>query len=74
MYVTHTHIARFGPRERAGPSSIALLLPYGGGPTWHPPSLHAFTVWVLVCVFTMQIMYKEGERLENCAHTGLCVD
>jgi hypothetical protein len=25
-----------------------------------------------VCVCTMQVMYKEGERLENCAHTGLC--
>jgi len=41
---TQTHTARSCPRERAGPSSIALLLPYGGGPTWHPPSLHTFTL------------------------------
>jgi hypothetical protein len=27
---------------------------------------------VCVCVYTMQVMYKEGERLETCAHTGLC--
>ena len=27
---------------------------------------------VRVCLCIMQVMYKEGERLENCAHVGLC--